>query len=37
MPLRAVGQVQGQNYSDNEAKSLTFYAAGAPPAQGDGR
>jgi 4-amino-4-deoxy-L-arabinose transferase-like glycosyltransferase len=37
MPLRAVGQVQGQNYSDNEAKSLTFSAAGAPPAQGDGR
>jgi 4-amino-4-deoxy-L-arabinose transferase-like glycosyltransferase len=37
LPLRAVGQIQGHDYSDNEVKNLTFYAAGAPPAPGNGR
>jgi 4-amino-4-deoxy-L-arabinose transferase-like glycosyltransferase len=37
MPVRSVGQIQGHDYSDNEVKNLTFYAAGEPPGSGDGR
>jgi 4-amino-4-deoxy-L-arabinose transferase-like glycosyltransferase len=37
MPVRPVGQIQGHDYSDNEVKNLTFYAAGEPPGLGNGR
>lgn len=29
LPVRPVGQINGRDYSDNEVKKLTFYAAGA--------